>query len=110
MRALVMYGAGDVRMETAPDPKLIDADDAIVRIVVSCICGSDLHPYHSMKARESGIVKGHEFVGVVEEVGAAVSNVRVGDLVIAPFAYSCGNCDYCREGLHTSCERGGFFG
>jgi threonine dehydrogenase-like Zn-dependent dehydrogenase len=69
-----------------------------------------LHPYHSMKSRDSGIVKGHEFVGVVEEIGSDVNAIKVGDIVIAPFAFSCGTCHICRMGLHTSCERGGFFG
>lgn len=110
MRALVMYGAHDVRMENVLEPVLVDDTDAIVRVVASCICGSDLHPYHTMRTSERGIEKGHEFVGVVESLGSAVSTLAVGDLVIAPFAYSCGTCAFCREGLQTSCAQGGFFG
>ncbi|MGX7730851.1 zinc-binding dehydrogenase [Rhodococcus sp. 2H158] len=109
MRATFMYGAGDVRIETIPDPVLQQPTDAIVRIVRSCICGSDLHPYHNLPATPAGTPMGHEFVGVVEEVGAEVVTLRKGDFVIAPFAWSDGTCEFCREGLHTSCRHGGFW-
>jgi threonine dehydrogenase-like Zn-dependent dehydrogenase len=78
-------------------------------VVRACVCGSDLHPYHSMPASEQGTQMGHEFIGVVEEVGAEVVTIRRGDFVIAPFAYFDNTCDFCREGLSTSCEHGGFF-
>ncbi len=110
MRATMMYGAGDVRVENVPDPVLQRPTDAIVRVVQACICGSDLHPYHTMRASGQGRPMGHEFVGVVEETGAEVSTLRKGDLVIAPFAWSDNSCDFCREGLHTSCRNGGFWG
>ncbi|WP_209310593.1 zinc-binding dehydrogenase [Streptomyces spiramenti] len=110
MRATVMYGAGDVRVEEVPDPRLREPTDAVVRIVRSCVCGSDLHPYHSMKRRDRGVPMGHEFLGVVEELGSEVSGVRRGDLVVAPFVWSDNTCEFCREGLHTSCRRGGVFG
>lgn len=104
-----MYGAGDVRVEDVPDPKLELATDALVRIVRACVCGSDLHPYHSMPADGPGVPMGHEFIGVVEETGSDVSTVKAGDFVIAPFAFSDGTCEFCHEGLHTSCRHGGFW-
>ena len=109
MRATVMYSAGDVRLENVPDPVLEQPTDAMVRVVRSCICGSDLHPYHSLPATPEGKPMGHEFLGVVEEVGSDVSGLRAGDLVVAPFAVSDGTCEFCQEGLHTSCRNGGFF-
>ena len=110
MRATVMYGAGDVRVESVPDPVLREPTDALLRIVRSCICGSDLHPYHSMPASPDGSPMGHEFIGVVEELGADVSGLSIGDVVIAPFAWSDNTCEFCQEGLHTSCRNGGFWG
>jgi threonine dehydrogenase-like Zn-dependent dehydrogenase len=104
-----MYGAGDVRVEQLPDPVLEQPTDALVRVVRSCVCGSDLHPYHSMPASAEGTQMGHEFIGVVEEVGSEVATIRRGDFVIAPFAYFDNTCVFCREGLTTSCEHGGFF-
>lgn len=108
MRAVFMYGAGDVRVDTVPDPVLSEPTDALVRVVTACICGSDLHPYHSMPAGQASPM-GHEFIGVVEEAGSQVSTVKRGDLVIAPFAWSDGTCEFCREGLQTSCLHGGFW-
>jgi threonine dehydrogenase-like Zn-dependent dehydrogenase len=108
VRATLMYGAGDVRVENLPDPTLQASTDAVVRVVRACVCGSDLHPYHSMPASAEGRQMGHEFVGVVEDVGSDVSTVTRGDFVIAPFAYSDNTCEFCREGLHTSCDQGGF--
>jgi threonine dehydrogenase-like Zn-dependent dehydrogenase len=105
-----MYGAGDVRVQDAPDPVLREPTDAIVRVVRSCVCGSDLHPYHSMPASGQGTPMGHEFLGVVEDLGSEVSGLRRGDLVVSPFAYSDNTCEFCREGLHTSCRHGGFWG
>ena len=109
MRATFMYGAGDVRVIDVPDPVIQQPTDAIVRVVRACICGSDLHPYHSMPATPGGSSMGHEFIGVVEDTGDDVTSVKKGDLVIAPFAWSDGTCDYCREGLQTSCRHGGFW-
>lgn len=109
MRATFMYGAGDVRVIDVPDPVIQQPTDAIVRVVRACICGSDLHPYHSMPATAGGSSMGHEFIGVVEDTGDDVTSVKKGDLVIAPFAWSDGTCDYCREGLQTSCRHGGFW-
>jgi threonine dehydrogenase-like Zn-dependent dehydrogenase len=109
VRATVIYGAGDVRVEERPDPTLKDPTDAVVRVVRTCVCGSDLHPYHDMKPSETGRTIGHEFVGVVEETGSEVATVKRGDLVIAPFAWFDNTCEFCRAGLTTSCLHGGFF-
>lgn len=104
-----MFGAGDVRTINAPDPALQDPTDAIVRIVRACVCGSDLHPYHDMKATPEGVSMGHEFIGVVEDTGADVQTLTKGDLVISPFSFSDGTCEFCQEGLFTSCVHGGFW-
>jgi threonine dehydrogenase-like Zn-dependent dehydrogenase len=104
-----MYGAGDVRVIDVPDPVIKHPSDALVRVVRSCICGSDLHPYHSMPDRPAGSSMGHECIGVVEDVGRDITTVRTGDLVITPFAWSDGTCEFCREGLQTSCRHGGFW-
>jgi threonine dehydrogenase-like Zn-dependent dehydrogenase len=109
MRATFMYGAGDVRVINVPDPVIQQPTDALVSIVRACICGSDLHPYHSMPVTPDGNSMGHECVGLVEDIGADVTSVSKGDLVIVPFAWSDGTCDYCREGLQTSCRHGGFW-
>jgi threonine dehydrogenase-like Zn-dependent dehydrogenase len=110
MRATLMYGAGDVRVEDVPDAALREPTDAVVRVLRSCICGSDLWPYWSMPPGEHGQRMGHEFLGVVEDTGSAVSGLRAGDLVVAPFVWSDGTCDFCREGLQTSCRHGGQWG
>jgi threonine dehydrogenase-like Zn-dependent dehydrogenase len=110
MRATVMYKAGDVQVEEVPDPVIKEPSDAIVRITRSCICGSDLWPYQSMPAMEHGRRMGHEFIGVVEDTGAAVSTLKRGDVVVAPFVWADNTCDFCREGLHTSCRHGGGWG
>lgn len=104
-----MYGPGDVRVEQVPDPVLQAPTDAIVRVTLACVCGSDLHPYHSMPASAEGVPMGHEFIGVVEQVGDDVTGLTEGDLVISPFAYSDNTCVFCREGVHTSCVHGGFY-
>jgi threonine dehydrogenase-like Zn-dependent dehydrogenase len=110
MRATVMYAAGDVRVESVPDAELVEPTDALVRVTDACICGSDLWPYKSMERGDVGRRMGHEAIGVVEAVGSDVRKVKEGDLVVMPFAFSDGTCVFCREGLHTSCVHGGFFG
>lgn len=109
MRATFIYGAGDVRVINVPDAVIQQPTDAIVRVARACICGSDLHPYHNMPVTTEGNSIGHECIGVVEDTGADVTSVRNGDLVIVPFAWSDGICDFCREGLQTSCRHGGFW-
>src|SRR5437016_5886272 len=110
MRATIMHGAGDVRIESVPDAHLIESTDAVVRVTRACICGSDLWPYASMQPSETGQSMGHEAIGVVEEVGAEVRTIKRGDVVVMPFAFSDGTCAFCHEGLHTACVHVGFFG
>jgi threonine dehydrogenase-like Zn-dependent dehydrogenase len=110
MRATVMYGAGDVRIETVADAGIVEPTDGLIAVTHACICGSDLWPYKSMERSETGRPMGHEAVGVVEAVGADVRTLKVGDVVVMPFAYSDGSCVFCHEGLQTSCIHGGFFG
>ncbi|HEY2162865.1 MAG TPA: zinc-dependent alcohol dehydrogenase family protein [Gemmatimonadaceae bacterium] len=110
MRATLMYGAGDVRVETVPDAAIRQPTDALLRITRACICGSDLWPYKKMAPNPTGRRMGHEFIGLVENVGADVRTVRKGDLVVAPFLWSDGTCAFCREGLPTSCLHGGGWG
>jgi threonine dehydrogenase-like Zn-dependent dehydrogenase len=98
MRATVMYGAGDVRVEDRPDPKIRQPTDAVVRVLRAAICGSDLHPYHSMPPTDQGRPMGHEFLGVVEDVGSQVSGLKAGDLVITPFTWADNTCNFCRKG------------
>jgi threonine dehydrogenase-like Zn-dependent dehydrogenase len=110
MRATVMYGAGDVRIESVPDAALVEPTDALVVVTRAAICGSDLWPRKSMEHDDAGRRMGHEFIGVVEAVGADVRTLKAGDVVVAPFLYSDGTCVFCREGLHTSCLQGGRYG
>jgi len=110
MRATVMFEAGDVRIEKVPDPKIVEPTDAIISVTRACICGSDLWPYKNMKRNDDGRVMGHEAIGVVEDAGSDVRKIKRGDLVIMPFAFSDGACEFCHESLQTSCVHGGFFG
>lgn len=110
MRATFMHSAGDVRVEEVPDPTIQAPTDAIVRVVRACVCGSDLHPYRGLPAVPGGVPMGHEFLGVVEEVGTEVTGLRAGDFVISPFAFQDNTCVFCREGVQTSCVNGGWYG
>jgi len=110
MRATVMYAAGDVRVENVPDATLVEPTDALIRITRACICGSDLWPYNELARGAPPRPMGHEAIGIVEAVGKEVRKIKVGQLVVMPFAYSDGSCEFCHEGLHTSCLHGGFFG
>ncbi len=103
-----MYAAGDVRVEDVPDAGISAPTDALVRITRSCICGSDLWPYKSHAG--DAMRMGHEFIGVVEDVGAEVRTVKAGDVVVAPFVASDGTCTFCEEGLQTSCREVAFWG
>ena len=105
-----MYGAGDVRVEHVPDARIVKPTDALVTVTRACICGSDLWPYKSMKPSETGRRMGHEFIGLVQDVGAEVRTVKKGDVVVAPFVWSDGTCVFCQDGLHTSCLHGGGWG
>jgi threonine dehydrogenase-like Zn-dependent dehydrogenase len=104
-----MYEAGDVRIEDVPDPSIVEPTDAILRVTRAGICGSDLWPYASLEPTETGRTMGHEAIGVIEDVGAEMRNIKPGDLVAMPFAFSDGTCAFCHEGLHTACVHGGFF-
>ncbi|GHF64150.1 zinc-dependent alcohol dehydrogenase family protein [Streptomyces thermodiastaticus] len=110
MRATTIHAPYDMRVEDVPDPSVRQPTDAVVRVLRACVCGSDLWAYRGQAEREPGQRIGHEFLGVVEETGSEVTGVGTGDLVVAPFMWSDGVCDYCREGLTTSCEHGGFWG
>ena len=105
-----MYAAGDVRVEDVPDAAIKEPTDAVVRVVMACICGSDLWPYGSLAPTDTGRRMGHEFLGVVEDIGSEVITLRRGDLVVTPFTWSDNTCNFCREGLHTSCRHGGGYG
>lgn len=109
MKATVMYGAGDVRVEEVPDPVIQKPTEALIRVTYACVCGSDLHPYHDLGDTPEGRRMGHEALGVVEEIGDDVRTLSVGDTVIVPFAWSDGTCPFCRDGITTSCVHGGFF-
>lgn len=110
MRATIMYGKQDVRIENVPDATIVEPSDALVRVTRACICGSDLWPYNLMEHSEHGQSMGHEAIGIVEAIGADVHTLKVGDLVIMPFAHSDGTCPFCHEGLQTACLHGGVFG
>lgn len=107
MRATILHAPGDVRLEEVPEPTLVRPTDAIVRVTASCVCGSDLWPYRGINPVDKPRRIGHEFVGIVEEVGDEVTSVRPGQFVIAPFRFSCGRCAHCRNGVQTSCVLGG---
>jgi threonine dehydrogenase-like Zn-dependent dehydrogenase len=110
VRATYLHGTGDIRLADLSEPSIHDATDAVVRVVAACVCGSDLWGYRGVRADDGPRRIGHEFVGVVEDVGADVRTLRAGDFVIAPFVVSDGTCAHCRNGVHTSCDNGGFWG
>ncbi|WP_110650907.1 zinc-dependent alcohol dehydrogenase [Salinicola peritrichatus] len=106
MKALVYQGAEDVRVENVPEPKIQQDDDIVLRVTATAICGSDLHLYRgSMPATEPGDIFGHEFMGIVEEAGPAVTSVRKGDRVVVPFVIACGSCFFCQHALYAACEK-----
>src|SRR5688572_19731802 len=110
MLATLLHGPKDIRIEEVPDPRIAAPTDALVRVVAACVCGSDLGPYRDIPAGKKPQRIGHEFVGVVEEVGADVATLRPGQFVIAPFVISDGTCVNCRNGVQTSCLAGGGWG
>jgi threonine dehydrogenase-like Zn-dependent dehydrogenase len=109
MKAITFHGVGDVRVDDVADPKIVDSDDVVLRITTSAVCGSDLHQYHGRGGGlvATGAVMGHEFMGVVEEVGPAIRSLRPGDRVVAPFSVSCGRCEWCQRRLPTQCTTTG---
>jgi threonine dehydrogenase-like Zn-dependent dehydrogenase len=110
VRATVLYGPGDVRLDDVPDPSVLRPTDALVQVTAACVCGSDLWPYRGVNTPATPKRIGHEFVGVVTDVGGEVRTVSPGDFVIAPFAVSDGTCVHCRHGVQTSCEHGAWWG
>ncbi|GAA2278054.1 zinc-dependent alcohol dehydrogenase family protein [Nonomuraea roseoviolacea subsp. roseoviolacea] len=103
MRGVVMHAPGDVRVEQREDPKILAPTDAIIRLAATCVCGSDLWPYRGIDPVEGPTPMGHEYVGVVEEVGDQVRNVRPGQFVVGSFVSSDGTCEICRSGYPSSC-------
>jgi 2-desacetyl-2-hydroxyethyl bacteriochlorophyllide A dehydrogenase len=110
MRAVTFQAPGEVRLEERPEPELSDPEDAIVRIQASGVCGSDLHIYHGRVQIEPGFTIGHEYVGEVTAVGAAVQRVAVGDRVLGCFQSACGRCFFCLRGLYQRCAHSRTFG
>src|SRR5258705_3313724 len=108
MRAAVFNEPGSISVVDRRDPTIVEPTDAVVRVVLACVCGSDLWYYRGESPFEPGPI-GHEFVGVVEDVGPDVRNISKGDFVIAPFAFSDGTCPNCRHGITSACAVGGFF-
>jgi threonine dehydrogenase-like Zn-dependent dehydrogenase len=105
MKAVTWHGKRDVRVDEVPDPRIQEPTDAVIRITTTNICGSDLHLYETLGPfMGEGDILGHEPMGIVEEVGSAVSNVKVGDRVVIPFQIACGSCWMCDQGLQTQCE------
>jgi threonine dehydrogenase-like Zn-dependent dehydrogenase len=106
MKALRWHGKGDIRCETVPDPQIEDPRDAIIKVTSCAICGSDLHLYnHFMPGMEKGDIMGHEFMGEVVEVGSSAKNLKVGERIVVPFTIICGECDQCKRGNFSVCER-----
>lgn len=109
MRAAIFRGKGNIAIEEIPKPTINEPTDAIVRVVLACVCGSDLWFYRGVSDLPHGGV-GHEFIGVVDEVGDGVTHLSVGDFVISPFTWSDGTCQNCLAGFHSACIHGGVFG
>jgi threonine dehydrogenase-like Zn-dependent dehydrogenase len=105
MRAVCWYGKKDVRVETVPDPKILNPRDAVVRVTATAICGSDLHLYNAfIPSMLQGDILGHEFMGEVVEVGREVKKIQVGDRVLVPFCIACGECFFCKRELYSCCD------
>jgi threonine dehydrogenase-like Zn-dependent dehydrogenase len=103
MRGAVLYGPRDVRIDERPDPTIIEPTDAVIRLSATCVCGSDLWPYRGLNAASQPVPMGHEYCGIVEEVGRAVTSIKRGQFVIGSFAASDNTCPHCRAGYQTSC-------
>jgi S-(hydroxymethyl)glutathione dehydrogenase/alcohol dehydrogenase len=105
MKALVFHGAGDVRVDSVADPRIEQPTDAVLRVTATAICGSDLHIYNGLIPQPTPMTLGHEFMGIVEEVGTAVTRLKKGDRVVVPFPISCGHCFFCSRDLPGQCEQ-----
>ena len=109
MRAAIFRGKGQIVVEERPKPQIVEPTDAVVRVILACVCGSDLWFYRGISELSHGTV-GHEFIGIVDQIGNDVADLQTGDFVISPFAFSDGTCPHCQAGFHTACIHGGFFG
>ena len=109
MRGAVIHGTGDVRIEDRPDPVIVESTDAVIRTVAACVCGSDLWRYRGIAEVTKPTPIGHEYVGIVEQVGAAVTTVQPGDFVVGGFLHSDNTCPVCAKGMHANCQHGGGF-
>jgi alcohol dehydrogenase len=109
VKTAIFKDKGSIAVEERPKPTISEPTDAVVRVVLACVCGSDLWFYRGISDLRHGSV-GHEFIGVVDQIGSDVTNLAVGDFVISPFAWSDGTCKNCQAGFHTACVHGGFFG
>ncbi|MBZ0147197.1 MAG: alcohol dehydrogenase catalytic domain-containing protein, partial [Pseudorhodoplanes sp.] len=103
MRGAVLYGPHDIRFEDREAPKIVEPTDAVIRIAVTCVCGSDLWPYRGLQPIDGPTPMGHEYCGIVEEIGSAVKSVKPGQFVIGSFATSDNTCPHCLYGYHSSC-------
>jgi threonine dehydrogenase-like Zn-dependent dehydrogenase len=110
MKAAIFKGKGAIELGERPDPTIRMPTDTVVRVALTCVCGSDLWYYRGQSDYAAGSPIGHEFVGVVEQVGDSVQNIAKGDLVIAPFSYNDGTCPNCRAGITSACVAGGGWG
>ncbi|MFE6735181.1 zinc-dependent alcohol dehydrogenase family protein [Microbacterium sp. NPDC057650] len=103
MRAVIMYGPGDVRVEDVAEPSIVEPTDAVIRVTATCVCGSDLWPYRGVDTPKGPRRMGHEYIGVVEQIGDGVQDIRVGDFVVGSFMASDGTCEICRAGYQSRC-------
>ena len=108
MKAAVFHKPGDIRYDTVEDPRIEQASDVILKVTSTAICGSDLHILHGAVPQTEPMVLGHEFMGIVEEVGPAVKNLKKGDRVVVPFPIACGHCFFCQHGASPSCENSNY--
>ena len=105
MKAVVFHGIGDIRLDNVPEPRIEKPDDAIVKLTSSAICGTDLHMVRgTLSDMEPGTILGHEGVGIIEEMGPGVRNLRKGERVVIPSTIACGHCSYCRAGYYAQCD------
>ena len=108
MKAAVFHKPGDISYDTVPDPRIEDSRDVILRVTSTAICGSDLHILDGGIPQSKDMIVGHEFMGVVEEVGSAIKNLKVGDRVVVPFPIACGHCFFCNHGASPNCENSNY--
>ncbi|WP_421940142.1 zinc-dependent alcohol dehydrogenase [Pedobacter sp.] len=108
MKAAVFHKPGDIRVDTVPDPAIIDPRDVILRVTSTAICGSDLHILSGAVPQKDPMIMGHEFMGIVEEVGSAITNLKKGDRVVVPFPISCGKCFFCTHEASPACENSNY--